>query len=413
MKILIITQYFWPEQFRINDLVRLLRARGHEVSVLTGMPNYPSGRLFDGYRWWTKRRDAFEGVPVFRVPLFVRRQGRGWQLALNYLSYVVSACMLGPWLLRGRAFDAILVFAPSPFTVGIPAALLRRIKHAPVLFWVQDLWPESLQAAGGIRSPGILRAVGRMVAWIYRRCDRVLVQSKGFIEPAVAAGAERGRIRYLPNWAEDYYRPVTVEEDAPERREMPQGFRIMFAGNLGEAQSLETIVAAAERLADLPDIQWIMIGDGRRKAWMEQQVEKLGLEQRFHFLGRRPAEQMPRYFALADALLVTLRKDPVFALTIPSKIQSYLACGRPILAALDGEGAGIIREAAAGLAVPAGDDKALAEAVRSLHAMSAEERRAMGASGRAFFEREFMAEKLVDRLEGWMNELVKEGRCEF
>lgn len=413
MKILIVSHYFWPEQFRVNDLAQALRTRGHEVSVLTGMPNYPEGRLFDGYSWWSKRRDVFDGIPVFRIPLYVRRQGRGWQLVLNYLSFVIFGLFLAPMMLRGKSFDLIFVFAPSPFTVGIPAALLRRLKKAPMLFWVQDLWPESLKSAANIDSPAVLRAVGRVVRWIYKRCDRVLVQSKGFVEPAVAAGAPRERILYLPNWAEDFYRPVDVEASAPERSELPEGFRIIFAGNMGEAQSLETIIGAAALLDDLPDIRWVMIGDGRRRQWLQDEVKRQGLSASFCFSGRKPAESMPRYFALADALLVTLRDEAAFAQTIPSKVQSYLACGRPIIAALNGEGAEVIRQAGAGVTAMADDAEGLAAAIRKLHTMQPEKRRAMGESGRAFFENEFAADRLIARLEAWMNEAKEEGLCEL
>ncbi len=412
MKVLIVSHYFWPEQFRINDLALSLKQRGHEVTVLTGMPNYPGGELFDGYGWWRRRREVYEGVSVCRVPLFLRRQGRGWQLALNYLSFVLFGSLLAPWYFREHDFDVIFVYEPSPFTVGIPAVVMRRLKRAPILFWVQDLWPESLEATGAVRSGAVLGAVGKVVRWIYRHCDRVLVQSRGFIEPAVAAGACRERIHYLPNWAEDFYRPVDVEESAAEREELPEGFRIVFAGNMGEAQSLETVLAAAQQVNDLPDIRWVMIGDGRRRQWFEAEIKRLGLSRSFTFPGRKPAESMPRYFALADALLVTLRDEPVFAQTIPSKVQSYLACGRPVVAALNGEGAAVIRQSGAGLAADAGDAAGLADAIRQLHAMTPAERDAMGAAGRLFFENEFAADKLIVRLEAWMLEAKEEGVCE-
>ena len=177
MRILVVSQYFWPEQFRINDLVLALNGRGHDVSVLTGVPNYPSGQLFEGYSWWKKRCDNMEGVQICRLPLFLRRQGKGWQLALNYLSFVFFGCLLAPWLLRKQKFDLIFVYEPSPFTVGIPAMVMRKLKKAPMLFWVQDLWPESLEAAGAVKSPKVLKAVGTVVKWIYQHIDQVLVQS--------------------------------------------------------------------------------------------------------------------------------------------------------------------------------------------------------------------------------------------
>lgn len=412
MQILLISHYFWPEQFRINDLVRELKMRGHDVSVLTGMPNYPIGKLFEGYGWWKKRHDELDGVPIFRVPLFMRREGHGWQLTLNYFSFVFWGCLLGPWHFRKQHFDVIFVYEPSPFTVGIPALLMRRLKKAPILFWVQDLWPESLEAAGAVRSTAVLAMVGAMVRWIYRNCDRVLVQSRGFVEPAVNAGASRERITYFPNWAEAIYRPVELPVDAPEHEELPLGFKVMFAGNLGEAQSLETIVGAANQLRYIPDIHWVIIGDGRRMPWMRSEIQSLGLGSNVNFLGRRPVESMPRYFAAADALLVTLKADPVFTLTIPSKVQSYLACARPIIGALDGEGADVIQRSGAGLVVNAGNAAGLAEAVLSLHAMSADERKLMGKRGRDYFDREFSPQTLMDKLEGWMHDISQVGVCE-
>lgn len=412
MRVLIVSQYFWPEQFRINDLVQALKARGHEVLVLTGMPNYPSGQLFEGYRWWKKRHDEMNGVPVYRTPMFLRRQGKGWQLALNYLSFVLFGCLLAPWYFRKHDFDVIFVYEPSPFTVGIPAMLMRRLKKAPLLFWVQDLWPESLTAAGAVHSPAVLKSVGRMVRWIYRHCDRVLVQSEAFVEPAMQAGAERERTYYFPNWAESFYRPIAASESELPVEKLPDGFRIMFAGNLGEAQSLETIIAAAEKLKGEPEIQWVIIGDGRRYGWMRQQVEKLGLEGNVTFLGRHVAESMPHFFAHADALLVTLKVDEVFAQTIPSKLQSYMACARPIIAALNGEGARVIELAGAGLAVAAGDGEGLAEAVLELSRMPARQREIMGRQARNYYEQHFERDMLIDRLEQWMREAKAEGLCE-
>jgi glycosyltransferase involved in cell wall biosynthesis len=412
VKVLIVSQYFWPEQFRINDLAFSLKSRGHDVSVLTGMPNYPSGKLAEGYSWWKRRREEISGVEIRRTPLFLRRQGRGWQLALNYLSFVIFGCLMGPWYFRKHDFDVIFVFEPSPFTVGIPAMLMRRLKKAPMFFWVQDLWPESLEAAGAVRSPVVLRWVGKMVRWIYRHCDRVLVQSKGFIEPAVVAGADHKRILYFPNWAEQLYQPMTLAPEAPERSELPQGFTVMFAGNLGEAQSLETIVDAAARVKGKAQVSWIIVGDGRRQRAMQQRVEQLGLGDSVRFLGRKPVESMPRYFAAADVLLVTLKAAPAFARTIPSKVQSYLACGRPIAAALDGEGANIIESAGAGIAVAAEDAEGLADAVQRLYSMALAKRDEMGAKGRSYFEQEFAADMLVSRLETWMSAAVEEGLCE-
>lgn len=410
MRILIVSQYFWPETFIINDLVRGLKSRGHELTILTGMPNYPAGHFFAGYGFLSPVEETYHGSRVIRVPLIPRGGARGWRLAMNYLSFVLSASLLGPFRCREQ-FDLIFVYEPSPVTVCLPAIVLKRLKGIPIMFWVQDLWPESLVATGAVHSERILRQVGAMVRFIYRRCDRILVQSEGFIPKVRAAGTDPDRVRYFPNWAEPLYRPVALEKEAPERQGIPEGFRLMFAGNLGAAQSLETIVSAADRLRDRADIHWLILGDGRRMDWLRNEVKKRHLTERVHLLGRKPPESMPRYFALADALLVTLRRNPAFALTIPSKIQSYLACSRPVLAALDGEGARVVESSGGGFAVGAEDEVGLAEAVIRLYSMSESERAAMGARGRSYFERHFEREMLLDQLEEWLLETAGERSC--
>lgn len=409
MKILIISQYFWPEQFRINDLTLALKSRGHEIAVLTGMPNYPDGKLFHGYTWFRKQYEEMDGVHVYRMPIFLRRQGRGWQLVLNYISFVLSSCFLGPWRLRYQHFDAIFVYEPSPVSVGFPGALMRWLKKAPMLFWVQDLWPESLHAAGAVDSPIVLRTVGSMVKWIYHRCDQILVQSESFIEPARRAGAERKRIFYFPNWAESFYKPLATSEIVSQDEILPKGFRVIFAGNLGEAQSLGTIVDAANRLKAESAIQWIFIGDGRKSLWMRQEIQRFGLDGNVTFLGRYPAESMPYFFAAADALLVTLKADDVFAQTIPSKVQSYMACAKPVIAALNGEGARVIKDAHAGFVTNAENGQGLAEVVLKLFHLPEEERRSMGERGRKYYETNFDRDLLITRLEQWMQDVRKKG----
>ena len=410
MRILIVTQYFWPETFRINDVVQGLRALGHEVSVLTGKPNYPSGRFFPGYGFFGRSRESYAGAQVIRVPLLPRGGGGGLRLLLNYLSFALLASVLAPWRCRGP-LDVILVYEPSPVTVGLPALALKAVKRAPILFWVQDLWPESLSATGAVRTRWVLRAVATLVRFIYRGCDRILVQSRAFIGPVRAMGVPDERILYLPNSAEALYRPAARDATPPERP-LPEGFRIMFAGNIGAAQSFDTILAAAQALRDRPDIHWLVLGEGRLQRWVRQEIERRGLSDCVHLLGRFPVESMPAWFAQADAMLVTLKRDPIFALTIPSKVQSYMACARPIVAALDGEGARVIEEARAGIVVAPEDAAALACAVLDMVKMPRAEREAMGERGRAYFVREFERDMLLARVEAWMRELTaREAAC--
>jgi len=281
------------------------------------------------------------------------------------------------------------------------------------MFWVQDLWPETLSATGVVRSERVLGWVGKLVRFIYRGCDQILVQSKAFTSSVEQLAPTSIPIRYFPNTAEDLYQPLQLEADASERNLIPEGFRVMFAGNLGVAQDFGTILNAAEQLKEYPDIQWIIIGDGRRRAWIEKEVVKRGLKEVVHLLGRHPMETMPRFFSLADALLVTLKKEPIFALTIPSKIQSYLACAKPIIAGLDGEGARVVEESGSGFTCPAESPKALAAVVLKMYQLSAQDRDRMGIRGREYFDKEFERTMLLDRLEKWMKELaIQDGESE-
>lgn len=409
MKILIVTQYFWPENFRINDLALGLLESGHEVTVLTGIPNYPVGQFFPGYGWFRKRREDFSGVNVIRVPLIPRGHGGGLRLTLNYLSFVLFASLLGPVLCRGR-FDLIFVYEPSPITVGLPAIVLKKLKRAPVMFWVLDLWPESLAATGAVTSPRVLNGVRRLVHFIYRHCDRVLVQSRAFVEPVVQAGAARGKILYFPNWAESLFQSRNTDEAVIGADMFPQGFRVMFAGNVGVAQDFPTILAAAELLRAETDIHWLIVGDGRMLAWVQEEVERRALTQTVHLLGQHPLELMPQFFDQADVMLVTLKREVIFSLTIPGKLQSYLAYGKPVVAALDGAGAQVVEEAHAGRTCAAEDPQALAQAVLAMRQASKAERTAMGQNGQAYYAKNFERAMLLSRLQQWMQELTVETR---
>lgn len=404
MKLLIVTQYFWPESFRVNDMTSGLREMGHEITVLTGMPNYPGGRLFPGYGWFKPGAEEHHGVRIIRVPQVTRGRSSGLRLAANYLSFALAACILGPLRCRDR-FDVVLIYEPSPVTVGLPGLLMARLNKAPALLWIQDLWPDTLEAMGfGPRSL-VYHLAALLSGFIHRRCDRLLVQSPGFGPRLQARGIPASRISWLPNWAESFYRPVAPDSCVDNPLAGIPGFRVLFAGNIGSAQSFETIIDAAQRLREVPDLHWVILGDGLMRDRVAAETRRLGLADRFHLLGQRPAEEMPACFAHADILLVTLRADPVFSLTIPSKIQSYLACARPMVASLDGEGAAVVRESGAGPVCNAENGSALAEAVMSVYRLSPEQRMACGEKGRQYYEQHFERSLLLGRLNDWINEL--------
>lgn len=410
MNILVVSQYFWPEDFLINDFVQGLLERKHKVEVLTGLPNYPSGKFFKGYGHFGPYKDCYNGVIVWRTPVFRRGKAKGLQLLLNYVSFVISACLRG-LLFHRRSFDIILVFEVSPVSVGIPARFIKWLTKARLFFWVQDLWPDTLVATGAVHSKFILNWVGKLTRWIYSGCDRVLIQSEAFRASVEQFGVRGEQIRYFPNYADEIFRPMDVADDAAERKLMPSGFCVMFAGNIGKAQSFETILSAAALTVVNTEIHWVIVGDGRERAWVEKEVKRRGLSN-VHLLGRYEKEKMPIFFSLTDVLLVSLRREAIFSVTIPSKMQPYLACGRPIIASLDGEGARIVEESRAGIAVPAESAEALAEAVFYLYGLDRQALHALGQNARQYFESFFSRKHILDEFCRLLDEVYREKRGE-
>jgi glycosyltransferase involved in cell wall biosynthesis len=279
----------------------------------------------------------------------------------------------------------------------------------PVAIWVQDLWPESITAAGMMRSPWLASLVERLSRTIYGSCDLVLGQSRAIAARLVESGVARERIGYLPNWAEDLYRPTSRSIQVPEAWE--QGFCLMFAGNLGRVQALDTLLDAVKLTQDDSAIHWVFLGDGPLRAWLGEEARRRGLS-RVHLLGRRPVTEMPAFFSRAHAMLVSLKPDQTMALTVPTKLQSYLACGRPVVASLDGEGARVVVESGAGFAAPAGDADALARAVRKMKGLTSLEREERGRAGRDYYLREFDRPRCLDSAEAFLGKLTSERKAQ-
>jgi colanic acid biosynthesis glycosyl transferase WcaI len=407
MRLLVVSQYFWPENFNINDLVTELVRRGHEVTVLTGEPNYPRGEIFSQYVSDKSAFSRHDGAEVIRVPLRPRHQGK-LNLTLNYLSFVLSASFWGPLKLHRRHFDVIFVYQISPATVFLPALLLKLIKRTPMTFWVLDLWPHSLSAVGAVRSSTVLGLVDVLMRLIYRCADLVLVQSHGFMNEIARQAGDKAKIRYFPSWS-DNKSSETSAVPAPEVPKANGVFSIMFTGNIGFAQDFPAILDTAELLWNEP-VRWLIVGDGQRSDWLANEITQRNLSERILLLGQHPSERIPSFLLHADAGLVTLRSEPAFAMTIPRKVQTYLAACKPILAMIDGEGGEVVRAAKAGFVSPAGDAPAFASTVRKMMATSPDHRTEMGLNGQNFARREFDKNKLVDRLETWLEELTRQNK---
>ena len=384
-RILLVTQYFQPENFKSNDIAFELQRRGHDVTVLTAIPNYPKGKYFDGYGVFKRRTEVVDGVKIIRGFVVPRGKGGKILLSLNYLSYLFSSCLIALYLALRYRYDAVFVHEVSPVTIGVAATLVKRIQRIPMYFWVLDLWPESLTAAIGLRNRYILGFFSKMVQWFYRNSDKILISSKGFASSICEKGDFADKIVYFPNWVDG---ALTVKSDVPTP-EVPAGFVAMFTGNIGESQDFGTVLDAAERLKSRKDIHFVIVGDGRAKEWLEKQIVERELSQTVYCVGSYPLAAMPATFAKADVLFAALKDEAIFAITVPAKIQAYMSSGKPIVTMINGEAKLLIEEVGCGIAVEAGDGEAFAEAIAKIADMTQAEREKIGEKGRSFAARNF------------------------
>ncbi|PIT00985.1 hypothetical protein TSA1_09600 [Bradyrhizobium nitroreducens] len=394
MRILVVTQYFWPESFIVNDMVRWLAESGHSIVVAAGKPSYPSGNLAPGYTRHGVQYETFAGIEVVRIPSRPRYTTTALNLALNYLSFAWSGLLRLPWVFGGRDFDVVLVFA-MPITAALPAVLLCWTRRCHLALWVQDLWPQVVTSTGVVRSRLVVAALDVMVGFIYRAANSILVQSKQFVAP-ISKIVPQERIVVLPNFA-----PPSEEQrlGLPEaiERLFHDRFSVVFAGNLGGAQSLATIVDAARNLRLHPEIRIIVAGAGSHEQWMTQAIAAAGLTN-VEMVGMLDSRMMPELFELADCLLVTLSDHPALAATIPSKVQTYMKAGRPIVGAMNGATADLIEVAGAGIAVQAENGAGLARSIIALSRMPESVRLELGRSGRAYYEEHFTIDKVLNQL---------------
>jgi putative glycosyltransferase len=392
MNILIVTQNFYPESFKSNDVAFDLVKKGHQVTVLTGIPNYPQGKYFEGYGLCKKRSEIVKGVKIIRSILVPRGKGNTIGLLLNYFSWFFFASF--KILTFKDAFDVILVHQTSPVLQGIPAFILKKRKKIPVYFWVLDLWPESLTSAGGVKNKYVLSFFSKIVTYMYKHADKILISSNGFRQSILEKGDFQNKIIYFPNWAEDVFKKE-VQFNIPK---LPDGFKVMFAGNIGEAQDLEHILKAVLKLKSISGIKFIFLGDGRKKEWVKEFVDKNNLQGSVFLMGRFPLQAMPAFFHEADVMLLSLKSELIFNLTVPARLQAYMSSSKPVIGMIDGEGAQLIKKAKCGYAVKASDSDALAEKIKYMYALRKDELIELGKNGKDYFEMYFSKEKCLNHL---------------
>lgn len=395
MKILFVCQYFHPETFRGNDICFDWARKGMDVTVITGIPNYPHGHFYKGYGLFKRRSEVINGVKVIRVPIVPRGEKSSIKMLMNFFSYALVASLYTLYYSFTKRFDFVFVQQLSPVMMSIPAILYKKIRHVPLYTWVLDLWPESLQAAGGINNQFILNVFGSFSSLEYKNSDKILMSSKAFSRSILKKGPFQDKLLYFPNWAEDVFSSNSVYKDIPK---LPMGFKIMFAGNIGEAQDFDNIMAASLILQNETNIHFVIVGDGRKKEWVDGFVKEHQLQNTVHTLGRWPLESMPTFFSQADVMLVSLKDELIFNLTAPAKIQAYMQSRKPIIGMINGEGSSLINESKCGFTVEAGDSKSLAEVIKKMSSLSSNTLKEMGENGYNFCEANFNKEQLLNHL---------------
>jgi glycosyltransferase involved in cell wall biosynthesis len=394
--ILVVSQYFYPEQFRINDICTEWVKRGYRVTVITGIPNYPQGKFYDGFGWFKKRKEKWNGINVIRLPLIARgRSSIG--MALNYFSFVVSGFV---WKLFTRIkADYVFTFEVSPMTQALIGVWYAQQRHIPHYLYVQDLWPENVETVTGIHSPIVIKPIDRMVDYIYKKTDVIFTTSPSFVNNIKNRKNfdKHTKVVYWPQYAEEFYKPVEPKDVS----EIPydDSFKIIFTGNIGYAQGLDILPKTASLLKS-ENVNFVIVGDGRYMDEFKSEIQKYKVSDKFIMIPRQPAERIPELLCSCDVAFLSFMNTELFEMTIPAKLQSYMACGLPILAAASGETKRIIEEAKCGACSKIGDSKSLANSIKSI--MKADTK-TMSINSRDYFTFHFEKKKLMNYIDKYFN----------
>ena len=397
MKILIISQYFWPENFRVNELSEELVKIGHQVTILTGYPNYPKGEIYSEFLLNKYKFREFKGAKIIRVPIFPRKNNN-INLILNYLSFLLNSIFSGYYQLYGEEFDVVFTFQLSPATIGITSAFFSLIKNCPNIFWILDLWPDTLIALNILKKEWQIKLFKFLMNWIYSRCDVILAQSKSILKELDNYSSIKNNTHFFPSWGESelFFNSKKIAPEIISKKV----FTIMFAGNIGEAQDFPNVIQAVKYLSfqNINNFRIIIIGGGSKKEWLKCEIKKLKLEKYFEVYKNYPLERMHSFFLHADALLVTLSDRKVFRMTIPGKIQFYLSAGIPIIGMICGEGAKVIKKSKSGFVCDSGDYIGLSKIIYKMSKMDKEYLIKIGNNGREYASKQFSKKKLVNKL---------------
>jgi colanic acid biosynthesis glycosyl transferase WcaI len=396
MRILLLTQWFEPEVM-LKGLVfaRELAARGHDVEVLTGFPNYPGGHVYPGYRIRPWTREQVDGISIVRVALYPNHDKSALGRVLNYTSFALSAALIGTALIRKP--DVVYVYHP-PATIGLAATVIGFFRNAPFVYDIQDLWPDTVAVSGMLSSPAAFNLLGKWCKFVYRRARHIVVLSPGFKQRLVSRGVPPEKVDVIYNWSDEtMIQPTEPDPELASRLGLSNRFNVMFAGTMGTAQALDSVLEAAALCRQtLPGVQFVFVGGGVDRSRLEKKAEDLGLTN-VRFLPCQPLSAMKAVLALADVLLVHLKSHPLFSITIPSKTQDYMAAAKPVLMAVTGDAAHLVTQSGGGLVCEPENPRSIAETVGRFAAMSPEQRRTMGENGRSYYLQHMSFQFGVDR----------------
>jgi colanic acid biosynthesis glycosyl transferase WcaI len=398
MRILLLTQWFEPEP-TVKGLLfaRELAARGHDVEVLTGFPNYPGGKLYPGYRIRPWVREQIDGISILRVALYPSHDKSSFGRILNYASFAISATSMGTALIRKP--DVVYVYNP-PATIGLPAVALGLLRRAPFVFDICDLWPDTVGASGMLSNAVALSVLEKWCNFVYRRARHIVVVSPGFKQKLVDRGVPQAKIDVIYNWCDDTsIQPVAPDPELASRLGLSGRFNVMFAGAMGTAQALDSVLEAAGLCRQaLPKVQFVLVGGGVDREHLEKRAGDLGLSN-VRFLPRQPMSAMGAVLGVADVLLVHLKDHSLFSITIPSKTQAYMASGKPLIMAVRGDAAQLVTQSGAGLVCEPENPRSIADTIAHFAGMSPEERRSMGEAGKRFYDEQLSLKAGVTKFE--------------
>lgn len=398
-KILVVSQYFFPEQFRINDICNSWIERGYDVTVLTGIPNYPQGDFFEGYGFNKRRNENLNGINIIRIPIIPRKKS-SMTMALNYLSFVISGWF---WKLFNKEnFDMVFIYEVSPMTQALPAVWIAKKLKIPCYIYVMDLWPENFEIITGISSPLVITPLNKMVDYIYKNCNKIFTASESFKKNIQSRGVDPEKVFFWPQYAEEFYHTRATKS---KKIIVDDKINITFAGNVGMAQGLEILPIIGQRLKkENVNVRFNIVGSGRYLETLINEVTKNALQAYFNFLEPVPPTEISEIFSASDFSFVSLQKNEIFSMTIPAKLQSSMACGKPILLSASGESKDIVIKAECGYASDAGDVNHLIENIKKIVKLDKKQIEKLGNNSRNYFENNFEKEKLLDSMDSFLVE---------